>query len=387
MGGMPRKRWEPVQVASIDTLHRMEHPPGADVIICDEAHGALSPTWRKTLERYPHAKIIGMTATPIRLDQQGLGRQSGGLFDALVQGPTEADLIQQGFLVRSRVLAPPAPADLGRVGKVAGEFNTKQMAAVCDKAKVIGDIVSHWRKHANGRKTAAFGVDQKHAQHITEQFREAGVQWAYVDAETPDSERDRIWADLDNPGSGLCGVSSVGCISVGWDHPVVSCLIAARKTASLGLWRQMLGRGSRPAPGKDHFLVLDHVGNTHQHAPYGMFEDEVPWKLDGAAVAESEEKAEAVTTCKACYATFKTGPTECPYCGALLPPRRARKVEVVAGELQEITPTVRNNERIARAVYEALVKKAKSRNYKDNYPDVVFRKVMGFEPSRHWREA
>src|ERR1700722_15853921 len=64
MGGEPRARWHSVQVASIDTLHRMAHPPQASLIIVDEAHMALSPTWRKTLDRYPAARVIGATATP-----------------------------------------------------------------------------------------------------------------------------------------------------------------------------------------------------------------------------------------------------------------------------------------------------------------------------------
>lgn len=403
MGSMPRQRWHSVQVASIDTLHRMEHPPEAAVIIVDEAHMSLSPTWRKVLERYSSAKVIGMTATPIRLDKQGLGRKSGGLFDSMVLGPTEKDLIAQGYLVKSRVLAPPPPEGLREVRKVAGEYNPKQQVAMCDKPKIVGDIVGHWRKHAANRKTAAFGIDQAHANHITEGFRAAGIPWAYVDAETPDRERDRIWRDLDDDSGGLMGVSSVGCISVGWDHPVVSCLISARKTASLGLWKQMLGRGSRPYRGKDHFLVLDHVGNTHEHWPYGMFEDEVPWALDGPAIKEREEdKAEPITTCKksvwvgekffeCCFATFKSGPKECPYCGCPITVT-PKSIQVVAGELREVAErreegSGEHNERIVRKIYEALQSKAEKKGYKPGYADGAFSRMYGFMPSPAWKEG
>src|SRR5208337_10930 len=96
LAGHRRERWHPVQVCSIDTLHRMPNPPKADVIIADECHMAPSPTWTKTLGRYPDAKIIGMTATPCRLDGRGLGE----LFSSMVIGPSEQDLIEQGFLVR-----------------------------------------------------------------------------------------------------------------------------------------------------------------------------------------------------------------------------------------------------------------------------------------------
>ena len=400
MGAHRRERWHAVQVASIDTLHRMEHPPQADLIIADECHMSLSPTWRKTIDRYPQSKVIGMTATPIRLDRQGLGSASGGLFDSMVVGPTERELIEMGFLVRSRVLAPPPPSDLGSLKKTAGEFNTKQQAAVCDKAKVIGDIVKHWVQHAEQRHgaTAAFGVDQAHANHIAEQFRLAGFEFAYVDAETPDTDRQRIWDDLDH--RRIRGVSSVGCLSVGWDHSVVDCIISARKTASLGLWRQMLGRGSRIHPGKENFLCLDHVGNTHQHFPYGMFEDEVPWCLDGEAIRPSEHKADSVTTCKTpaivdgvkrlpCYATFKTGPKECPYCGLVIMVK-ARKIEQQDGELKEIkwvsASELQQRERTMKALYEALHRQQRENNYKPGFASIRYKEQYGEWPKRAWKE-
>lgn len=359
MGGKKRERHHPVQVASIDTLHRMEHPPMADLIIVDESHMALSPTWRMALAKCRNAsgntRVVGMTATPIRLDKKGLGRKTGGLFDAIVMGPNEQALIDQGHLVGSRVLAPPPPPDLGNVKKTAGEFDARQQAQVCDKTTILGDIVKHWEQHAGGVKTAAFGIDKAHALHIAESFRAAGYDWAYVDADTPmgnplapePGTRAYIWRDLDE--GKLRGVSSVGCISVGWDHPVVACLIAARKTASLGLWKQMLGRGSRTHLGKTHFLVLDHVGNTHFHQPYGCFEDAVPWSLDGDAIKPGDaEKQERYMTCKTptmvegeikypCYGVFKVGPRECPYCGIKLV-KKIATVEVEDGELQEYKP-------------------------------------------------
>ena len=345
MGGHKRQRWHGVQIASIDTLHRMEDAPHADLIIVDECHMALSPTWKKALSRYK-CRVIGLTATPIRLDKKGLGKKTGGLFDAMVVGPSEEDLIKTGHLVGSRVMAPPPPADLGSVKKTAGEFDSRQMAQVCDKTTILGDIVKHWEQHSGGVKTVAFGIDQAHAKHITESFQSSGYQWGYVDAGTPQDERAKLYDDLADPSSGLRGISSVGCLTVGWDSPPVACLIAARKTASLGLWKQMLGRGSRPHPGKTHFLVLDHVGNTAFHEPYGCFEDKVPWSLDGDAVTESDgEKQERYVTCKVpamvggeikypCYAVFRAGPRECPFCGIPLV-KKVAKVEVEEGELRE----------------------------------------------------
>jgi DNA repair protein RadD len=383
LGGVRREHWHPVQVASIDTLHRMEFPPVADLLICDEAHMCLSATWRKTLARFPSAKIVGMTATPIRLDRKGLGTATGGLFDTLVLGPTEVDLIKAGYLVGSRVLAPPAPDGLADVKKVAGEFPAAGLAQVCDKTKIIGDIVEHWKRHASDRKTAAFGCDQAHARHITEQFNVAGVNWAYVDADTPESERQKIWKDLDY--GDLRGVSSVGCISIGWDHSVVSCLIAARKTASLGWWRQMLGRGSRVHPGKTEFLVLDHVGNTLFHAPFGFFEDEIPWSLEGEAIKMDPRPVQRVSTCKACYATFRAGPKVCPYCGAVLE-KQVKEVEQVDGALAELQRAAQQQAmaRNGRATLDALLATARERGYKRGWAMHVFKNKYGMWPPRGW---
>lgn len=404
MGGHKRQRWHGVQVASIDTLHRMEEPPACDLIIVDEAHMALSPTWRKALSRYT-CRVIGMTATPIRLDKKGLGRQTGGLFDAMVVGPSEQELIKQGNLVGSRVLAPPPPADLGAVKKTAGEFDSKQMAQVCDKTTILGDIVKHWEQYSDGVKTAAFGIDQAHANHIAESFRTAGYDWAYVDAETRLDDRARIWKDLDT--GTLRGVASVGCISVGWDHPVVACLIAARKTASLGLWRQMLGRGSRTYPGKERFIVLDHVGNTAFHEPYGVFEDSVPWSLDGDAVASGPaEKQERYVTCKVpamvdgvlkypCYAVFLSGPKECPYCGIPLV-KRVAEVKVEEGSLQEYrrlapqqylgsngTSATLHRMRVFQSLLEDAEKRPRVLD-KARWAVGIYRDRFGVEPPAEW---
>lgn len=426
MGGEKRQHWQSVQIASIDTLHRMMHPPKASLIIVDEAHMSLSPTWRKTLERYPDARVIGATATPIRLDGKGLGKQTGGLFDSMVLGPSEEELIKLGNLVPSRVLAPPPPSGMGTVRKVRGEFDTKKQATVCDTAKVLGDCVEHWKKHASGKKTAAFGVDQAHAKHICDRFNEAGIPWAYVDADTPvgDSRnpqpgtRAYIWRDLDEESGTLMGVSSVGCTSIGWDHSIVSCLIAERKTAALGLWKQMLGRGSRPHKGKEYFLVLDHVGNTHEHDPYGFFETTPPWSLDGAAIRiDDDKKSPPIATCKhayrwpdgkvqlPCYATFRAGPKECPFCGMPLKVM-ARKVEVVSGELTEMQRPSNQQERLEalrklndetmarqaaakeqKSEYYKLLGVARKRGFKEGWARHRFMEKYGFHPPMDWVKA
>ncbi len=349
-GGFKRSIHHPVQVASIDTLFRMQQLPRVDLFIVDEADQAIAPTFAGTLNRYPNARTVGMTATPIRLDGRGLGKKSGGLFDVMVLGPPEHELIRQGYLVGSHVIGVDMPE--GTDAAVRKKDQNK-IAAIVDQKKLVGDIVQHYQKHAAGRKTAAFGVNIAHANHITERFNEAGIPWAYVDADTSPEARRLIYRDLDREDGTLMGVSSVGCTSVGWDHPIVSCLIAGRPTDSLRLWRQQLGRGSRTHPGKTHFLVLDHSGNTQRHDPWGFFEDECAWSLDGKALkapGEGDIRPPVLVKCKQAYVDPKTGKTWwpcfrdfrlpangiCPYCGCPLGEREERKVVTVAGELKEL---------------------------------------------------
>lgn len=162
----------------------------------------------------------------------------------------------------------------------------------------------------------------------------------------------------------------------------------------------MLGRGSRPYPGKDHFLVLDHVGNTHDHFPFGMFEDEISWQLDGEAIRRTDnDPAESVTTCKRpvkidgvmklpCYATFKTGPSECPYCGLPLV-KAERKIETIAGELAEILRSESAPEssfwRAKRAIYKDYEETMFRKGYKPGWAAMQFHNATGMWPKKEWK--
>lgn len=360
MGERKREPWHQVQVASIDTLYRMDAPPIAKLCIVDEAHMSLSPTWRLALGRLPaDAAIIGMTATPIGPGGKGLGRASGGLFDSIVRGPSVKSLIADGFLVRSRVLEPP-PIAGARAVKLGITDNLGAQAAVFDKPKLIGDAIRHYREHAAGRKGVIFCSTQAHASHMAEQFSLAGIPWAYVDADTSLDERADIYRDLDTESGTLMGVASVGCVSIGWDHPIVSYLGIMRLTQSFGLWHQMMGRGSRTYPGKTDFLIIDHAGNTEEHKPFGYFESDIDWQLNDRI----DRKGLGQRTCNrsfancvcddplgkhekdggilhlACYGVFDRLPprNSCPYCNCPLVPEpgdAARVVKWKDGNLTE----------------------------------------------------
>jgi superfamily II DNA or RNA helicase len=327
MGDHPRRKpWLNIHVASIDTLQRREVPPPADLIFADECHFSISPTWRKVLDRYT-CPVIGMSATPIRADGRGLGE----FFDAMVSGPSVRDLMDRGFLVPARIFAPAAP-ELETVTVSHGEYNQKQLARAVDRSKIIGDVVAHWLKIARGRPTVVFAVSVEHSRHIVDQFTAAGIRAVHVDADTPDEERDRIWAGLADGSIQIC--SSVGVISYGWDVPPVSCAILARPTKSLALYLQQIGRVLRTHPTKTDALILDHAGCCLEH---GFPDDEREWTLDGVRKRFTGDiRGPSVRMCKNCWAAHSSNSPRCPFCG-WEPEKQDGMPDQVDGSLTEVT--------------------------------------------------
>ena len=376
-----RKPWCPVQVCSIDTLRNREVPPQADLIFLDEAHFCVSAGWLEMIAKYPKATFILMTATPIRLDNRGLGE----IADVMVPGPSVQDLVNQGYLVPSRVFSFQQ-ADLNGVKKQNGDFNQKQLAEACDKNVLVGDIVKNWLYRAADRKSVFFGVDKKHAAHVAEQFRAVGVSAVDVNDETPDDERDRIWHDLDH--GDLRMVTSVGVISYGWDHPIVSCCVLGRPTEALALHLQQIGRGARPYPGKRDLLIHDHAGNHHRH---GFYEDAREWSLKGGLVKRPGDKVTSVCTCPACFMTFASGPDRCPACGSPIP-KQHRVMRVVDAELQEIQRKAaaidswRENCSSDQKLQKFLEyrRQARDRGYSRKYPFARFMGTFKEPPKGDW---
>jgi superfamily II DNA or RNA helicase len=380
-----KKPWLTVQVASIDTLRNRAALPPADLVVIDEAHFCVSSGWQEIIKRYPDAKFLLTTATPIRLDGRGLGE----IADVMIVGPSVQSLIEQGYLVPSEVYSFEPP-DLSGVRKTGGDFNQKQLAAATDRTVLVGDAVKTWLKLASDRKSVSFCVDKKHAAHVAEEYRKAGVEAVDVNDETSDEDRDKIWKDFDF--GGLRMVTSVGVISYGWDHPACSCVALLRPTQSLQLHLQQIGRGCRPAPGKTHLLVLDHAGNHHRPG-FGHYEQPREWTLEGGLVKKPTDKVTPVATCKACYYTFPSGPDRCPSCGALIP-KQHRHIQTIEGELQRLE---RKQEAIEdwrqrvtperkRDRFLQLRREAREKGYKKGYPYFKFKAEFKENPRGEWYE-
>jgi DNA repair protein RadD len=326
----------PVQIASIATLYvrairsdRMQLPL-ADLVVIDEAHHAAASTYRKIIAAYPSAAVLGATATPCRGDGCGLG----GIFTDIVEAPQVAPLVEQGFLVPSRVYAPAgSQPDLRGVATRHGDYVESQLADRMDRAKLVGDVITHWVKFAAGIRTVVFATGVRHSIHIVEEFVRAGIKAEHLDGSTPLKDREAILARLASGETAI--VSNCMVLTEGWDMPAVGCCILARPTKKMGLFRQMIGRVLRPAEGKQHAIILDHSGAVYRH---GLPEDHVEWTLDPEEKAFSpthtarlERKAGGLLECTQCHA-LRVGGQPCGACG-FMPKRPGEYVRHVEGDL------------------------------------------------------
>lgn len=323
---------DPIQVAMIQTLaRRLDKVPQPSLLVIDEAHHGVAGSWKTVTNEWAKAKILGVTATPRRLDGKGLA----AAFDEMLIGPSMADLIRDGFLAGYDYLAPPQKADLSGVRMSMGDFAINEVAEIMDKQAITGDAVSHYRKHLNGRPAIAFCVTVAHAEHVAQQFNDAGFRAASVDGTMDKSERRSRIEAIGN--GGLQVLTSCELISEGVDVPVVAGAILLRPTKSVGAFLQQCGRVLRPKPDGSRAVILDHVGNVHNH---GMPCASREWSL---SIKPKKSSPALMATCKACFKVFivspgwKDGQAQCgdePGCvfAGLVSEKKAP--EQIAGELE-----------------------------------------------------
>lgn len=322
--GFPSSPAAPVQVCSIQTLTKrlsILHPP--DFLVLDEVHHCPSKSWQRVTAACPDAYHVGLSATPQRLDGQGLG----AFFDALVVGPSTEQLIAQGWLSPYRLFAPSRP-DVSGVHRVAGDFNKAELSTTMQSSAVVGDAISHYQRHTPGARALVFAWSLDASRQIAQQFRDVGVEAAHVDGETPRYERGvAMQRFADGDVRVICNVDLFG---EGLDVPALDAVFLLRPTQSLGLYLQQVGRGLRMSPGKSHVTIFDHAGNYERH---GLPDDPREWSL--AAREKSKAPSEACgKRCMQCFGVARPSAKVCPYCYAPFVVQ-SREVERVDGSLEE----------------------------------------------------
>jgi DNA repair protein RadD len=364
--GCPENPTASVQVGMAQTLvNRLNQLTGVRFLIIDEAHHVMAATWLAILNAEAGARVLGVTATPERLDGEGLGET----FDALVIGPTVQELIKEKWLSPFIVYAPERLVDLKGARTVAGDYALGDLARRMNADAVLDDALIEYCKHLTGRSAIASCVTIEHSRAVARYFRAAGVRAQHLDGDTPTAERRRLIAAL---ASGEVQIlTNCGLISEGLDIPSVGGVILLRPTKSLALHLQQIGRALRPAPGKARAVVLDHAGNCLRH---GLPDLEHAWSLQGRPKKKSKA---LVRRCPECSALIAISAHECPECGADLRPDPI-KPAAAPDPLIELDPATAHQRWLATGSFQAVTawagddearlrKVAQARGYKQGW--------------------
>lgn len=289
--------WFRIVVGSVQTLmreKRLNRFPGDyfNTIIVDEAHHCVSDSYQRVLQHFPEANVLGVTATPDRGDMRNLGQY----FESLAYEYTLPKAIKEGYLSPIKALTIPLKIDMSSVGVQAGDFKIGEIGTALDP--YLEGIAAEMEKYCQDKKTVVFLPLVKTSQKFRDILNEHGFQAAEVNGDSQD--RAEILRDFE------AGKYNVLCNSMlfteGWDCPSVDCIVVLRPTKVRSLYCQMVGRGTRLSPGKDHLLLLDFLWHTERHElchPASLIceNEEVAQKMtenleDSAGIAIDIEEAE-----------------------------------------------------------------------------------------------
>lgn len=252
--------WFRVVVGSVQSLMREKRlgqfpEDYFGTIIIDEAHHCISGSYQKVLGHFPEARVLGVTATPDRGDMRNLGE----VFDSLAYEYTLPRAIREGYLSPIKAMTIPLKLDLSGVSIQSGDFKAGDIATALDP--YLYQIADEMAKYCGERKTVVFLPLVKTSQKFRDILLEKGFRAAEVNGESKD--RSEILTDFDQ------GKYNVLCNSMllteGWDCPSVDCVVVLRPTKVRSLYSQMVGRGTRLHPGKEHLLLLDFLWHTERH--------------------------------------------------------------------------------------------------------------------------
>lgn len=362
MSGVKPDPDNPIQIASIGTLrNRLSLYKEPNLIIFDECQHCLANQWLQVREAWRNAKILGLTATPCRLDGKPLRK----FFDKLVIGPTVKELIAFGALTPYDYYAPSV-VDMSGMTHNQTDYTADSLSMFSAKREVIGDNIEQYKKLAMGKRNIVFACNVKHSIEIVARYNDAGIPAAHLDGDTPQKEREDI---LDKFARGeILVLSNVELFGEGFDLPSIEVVSLLRPTLSTSLYLQQVGRALRPCPqlNKERAIILDHVGNYERH---GMPDDDREWTLKGGLVkrttAKSTEPVVRVQRCPECF--FAHSPAKkCPRCGHIY--KNENGVKEIAGELV-LLGTQEHKDALKKEIknvasYEELVNIEISRKYK-----------------------
>jgi superfamily II DNA or RNA helicase len=316
-----------------------------DFLVIDEAHHSTSPSYRKVIDAWPDCRVLGVTATPSRLDGRGLGE----VFEKLVTGPSIQELIDDGFLTSAVSYGSEMVANMANVRTTAGDYNIHDLEEALDKSEITGSAVEHYASLCPGAPAIAFCTTVRHSHDVAKQFSDAGYRAFPIDGKMPMSLiRDRINGLRDGSVQIL---TSCELVSEGLDVVGATAAILLRPTKSKALFLQQCGRVLRPlypksmptntreqrlaaiaSSYKPKAIILDHSQNVWRH---GLPEEVQEWSLD--ARKKKPSTTIGVRSCPQCFAYCPIGRKSCLKCGfvfTVVP--TDREIPQVAGQLTKL---------------------------------------------------
>lgn len=311
-------------VGMVQTVVNRDDIPEPDVIVCDEAHNCLSPTYRRILDRYPNAIVYGFTATPTRLDGQGLGN----IYDEMICGPQYQELIGGQYLNPFELYSVPTEIDLSQCRVRAGDYAREDIKQAVRKSTIFGDVVDHWRRLGRDGGHASFWPSIEAAEHAASLV----PGWHALHSKMP---RDHVRALIAGLRAGtvesLCTVDMIG---EGLDVPGLASVSLCRPTKSLRVFMQQSGRCNRGFGG--YSRVFDHVQNW---AANGLPDDDRQWSLKGRIKRKGAVSSVPVWTCPECWAVNRSQASVCSQCSTDKP-REIKIIEEREARLELISRAV-----------------------------------------------
>ena len=249
-----------VVVGSVQTMQREKRlsqfpKDHFDTIVIDEAHHAISDGYQRVLGHFDEANVLGVTATPDRGDMKNLG----SYFDSLAYEYSIVDAIKSGYLSKITAVTIPLTLDLSSVSQQAGDFKASEIGTALDP--YLEQIADEMIKQCANRKTVVFLPLVKTSQKFRDILNQKGFKAAEVNGTSED--RAEILEDFDKDRYNVLCNSML--LTEGWDCPTVDCVVVLRPTKIRSLYSQMVGRGTRLAPGKENLLLLDFLWHTERH--------------------------------------------------------------------------------------------------------------------------
>lgn len=279
-GGKERDLSLPVQVASIQTItHHTNVSAAQDLnvnfIIIDEAHHSVANSYKKLWNMFPTAKVLGVTATPWRMNNRGFCE----MYDRLILSKSIKEFIKEGWLAPydyySIKESSELNAEINNIDEfdIEGDYKTAALETVVDTSRIRAQLLDSYLKYAKGKKGIIYSISRKHSDHICKEFKQAGVNIVRIDSLTPRDER-RLYVKRFRSGQ-IDIIVNVDIFSEGFDCPDIEFIQLARPTKSLVKYIQQVGRGLRPTENKTRCLILDNVG---LHLAFGLPDADQDWE-------------------------------------------------------------------------------------------------------------